>query len=674
MATIALVSSPAASAAPPASCGLPGPDQAVTGSFDAARQGSFVFVPFDVPAGTTQVRVAYCWDASSGTSDHTLDLGVYQTRADAGRAWGRADFRGWGGSGYRDVTVTPQGFSSAAQYDADPKAYVPGRTTRSFVPGPIPAGRWAAELGLANIDPTDLDGVAYRVEVKYYGDRAFAANPYRRPAHNPAPVRSGTAWYSGDFHVHAEHSGDARASFARTLGYAFRPRSAGGPGLDFVALTDHNTGSGWPEEDRLRGDYPGRLVLRGEEVTTYNGHTNNIASGVEPDYRTGPLYERQGDGALRFLRGPQPVSGVFDTVNRAGGITQINHPTLFPSPPFPSNMCRGCQWTHSDGATDYSKVDSIEVATGPQRVSAAPNPFVTSAIEFWDDKLRRGHRIAAVGGSDDHRAATGTGPTDSPVGQPTTVVRACGLSEQSVRQGVEAGRTYVKVGGPSAPDVNLTGRIRGRRDLEAILGDTIHSAAPIDFRASVTGAGAGDVLQVIKNGAVIRTELLGGPSATVDFESTGPGHYRLQVNQGQFVATVSSPIFVVARVGPPPSGGACPPVRTRLNVRFSRHGPTRVRRARFRLRCRVSGRGRRGCRIRVLARQGRKLRTIAYTRVTVRGTSRVARLKLNRRGRRLLARGGRRGIRVRIKLRASGPGYGVGRTSKRFRLRPVRRR
>ena len=304
-------------------------------------------------------------------------------------------------------------------------------------------------------------------------------------------MRAETGWYAGDFHVHAEHSGDARASFAKTLGYAFRPRTAGGPGLDFVALTDHNTGTGWPEEDRLRGEYPRRLVLRGEEVTTYNGHTNNIASGVEPDYRTGPLYERQGDGTLRLVRAAQPVSGVFDTVNRAGGITQINHPTLFPSPPFPSNLCRGCQWTHPDGATDYSKVDSIEVATGPQRVSAAPNPFVASAIEFWDDKLRRGHHIAAVGGSDDHRASGGTGPTDAPVGQPTTMVRACGLSEQSVRQAVEAGRTYVKVGGPGAPDLDLTGRVRGAGGPEAIIGDTIHSAAPVDFRATVRGAGGG---------------------------------------------------------------------------------------------------------------------------------------------------------------------------------------
>ncbi|HEX5910876.1 MAG TPA: hypothetical protein VFY44_10300, partial [Thermoleophilaceae bacterium] len=103
-----------ASAAPPSSCGLPGPDQATTGGFDAARQGSFVFVPFDVPAGTTQVRVAYCWDGSQGTSDHTLDLGVYQARGDARRPWGGANFRGWGGSGYRDVTITPQGFGTDA--------------------------------------------------------------------------------------------------------------------------------------------------------------------------------------------------------------------------------------------------------------------------------------------------------------------------------------------------------------------------------------------------------------------------------------------------------------------------------------------------------------------------------------------------------------------------------
>ena len=305
---VAALPAPAA-AAPPASCGIPSPSESFTGHFTAAQQGAFVFVPFDVPAGTTQVRVGYCWDDSSGTSDHTLDLGVYDTRADASRPWGRPEFRGWGGSGYRDVTITPQGFSTEAQYDADRRAYVPGRTMRSFVPGPLPAGPWAAELGLANIDPTDLDGgVDYRVEVRYYNDPSFDDEPYTRPAHDPSPVRTGAAWYAGDFHVHAEHSGDAQASFTDVLNYAFRPRASGGPGLDFVAITDHNTGTGWPEEDRRRSAHPRNLILRGEEVTTYRGHTNNIASGEEPDYRTGPLYQRQPDSSLTLLRGAQPVS------------------------------------------------------------------------------------------------------------------------------------------------------------------------------------------------------------------------------------------------------------------------------------------------------------------------------------------------------------------------------
>jgi hypothetical protein len=551
-----LVAASPAAGAVPASCGVPSPGQSFTGHFSAAQQGAFVFVPFNVPAGTTQVRVGYCWDASTGTSGHTLDLGVYQTRAHPSKPWGMTDFRGWGGSGYRDVTVTPQGFSSEAQYDADRKAYVPGRTTRSFVPGPIPSGQWAAELGLANIDPTDPDGVNYRVEVRYYNDTSFDDDPYTMPPHNPRPVRHRAAWYGGDFHVHAEHSGDAQASFTDVLDYAFKPKSDGGPGLDFVAITDHNTGSGWPEEDRLRSAHPRDLILRGEEVTTYKGHTNNIASGVEPDYRTGPLYERQGDGSLTLLRGAQPVSKVFDTVNAAHGITQINHPTIFPSPPFPSNLCRGCSWTHSEADTDYSKVDAIEVTTGPQKIGASPNPFIPTAIAFYDAQLKKGRHIAAVGGSDDHRAGKGTGPTDAAIGQPTTVVRACALSEQDVRRAVEAGHTYVKVGGPLAPDLRLTVHSRGVGP-PAIMGDTVHTRRRVKFRASVSGGGPGYVLQVIKNGDPVKAVPLTAASSTLTFYSSGPGFYRLQVMQGQLVSDVSSPIWVSARRGPAPKGIRC---------------------------------------------------------------------------------------------------------------------
>src|SRR5690349_4410668 len=38
------------------------PTQVVEGTFSSSIEGAYVMVPFDVPLGTTQVRVKYCWD------------------------------------------------------------------------------------------------------------------------------------------------------------------------------------------------------------------------------------------------------------------------------------------------------------------------------------------------------------------------------------------------------------------------------------------------------------------------------------------------------------------------------------------------------------------------------------------------------------------------------------
>src|SRR5215203_392662 len=141
------VAAPAHAVAPPTCPGDPiAVDRVITGEFSRAQQGSYVQVPFDVPAGTTSVRVKYCHDQPESPTavqlKHTLDLGLYG---------GAGEFRGWGGSSHPDVTITPQGFSTEQQYKAKPKGHVPGRTTRGYLPGPIRPGRWAAELGVAAV-------------------------------------------------------------------------------------------------------------------------------------------------------------------------------------------------------------------------------------------------------------------------------------------------------------------------------------------------------------------------------------------------------------------------------------------------------------------------------------------------------------------------------------------
>ena len=63
---IALLAAPSAAQAEgiPAAC--PGDPinvaQVITGEFGADLQGGYVDVPIDVPAGTTSVRVKYCYD------------------------------------------------------------------------------------------------------------------------------------------------------------------------------------------------------------------------------------------------------------------------------------------------------------------------------------------------------------------------------------------------------------------------------------------------------------------------------------------------------------------------------------------------------------------------------------------------------------------------------------
>ena len=156
------------------------PDRVVTGTFPAALQGSYVMVPVTVPRGTEGVRVKYCYSQPAGPTTagarNTLDLGLWDPRG----------FRGWGGSSHPDVTVSPLGFSSEAEYRADPRGDVPGRTTRGFVPGRVPPGSWEVELGVGGVLTPEQGNpsgtVDWRVEVDFLEALGPAAPPTARRA------------------------------------------------------------------------------------------------------------------------------------------------------------------------------------------------------------------------------------------------------------------------------------------------------------------------------------------------------------------------------------------------------------------------------------------------------------------------------------------------------------
>ena len=583
---------------------MPSPDQVITGEFGPAFQGSYVMVPFSVPAGTDAVRVKYCHDQPAlldpqGLNHHTIDLGLYEPDENANGVPDEPEFRGWGGSSRKDVTLSPEG-----TIDPDPDVATQ-KTTVGYLPGPIPAGEWAAELGVAAIgqELATEDGVVqWRLEIDYIDDPAFSDEPYSAVPYDTTPANAGPGWYAGDLHVHARHSNPSDATMRTTFNYAFCPDPAlgalcqepgaqPGAGLDFITLSDYVTTRHWGEIGAFQPDYPGHLIIRSAEVITYRGHVNNHASVDFADYRTGSILRahlsgtpsdpaREMTGASE-LRPARPARPIFDEINSAGGFTQINHPETFPSeiPTF-GNLCRGCSWEYSDAETDYSQVDAIEIATGPAGLQQAPtkpgpNPFTPLAIEFYQhgvdaDGVNSNH-IAAVGSSDSHKAGESS-PTSSPIGQATTVVRAGELSEKGIQRGVEAGHTYVKLWGNDGPDLRLEASVPGSGDPPAIMGDTVH-ADQLSFTAQVLNLNrAFDAregtytLFVLRNGLPFLAVPLPPNEYQEDefsfgFPSVGPSRYQLQVERETTglasIEAFSSPIYhEPVQGGPPPPAAA----------------------------------------------------------------------------------------------------------------------
>jgi Ca2+-binding RTX toxin-like protein len=589
-----------------ASCGAaPGrpfnPDQNVTGQFTAADQGSYVMIPFDVPVGADAIRIRYCNDQPASTeplnaNKHTIDLGVYEPESstDADTLWGREEFRGWGGSSRPDTTISGEAVS--------PEATARGTTdtTVGYLPGAIPAGTWAAELGVAAIadeGPTEDGAVEWRVEIDWIDDPEYSDQPWSPAPYDTTPARGDPGWYAGDLHVHARHSNPNDSAMRTVFDYAFCPDPAlpngcqdadpqPGADLDFITLSDYVTTRHWSEIGRYQPDYPGHLIMRSAEVITYRGHVNNHAAGQWADYRTGPIrrailadvpasaVEKTMNGT-EDLRGPVTpgaAGGMFDQIHAGGGFTQINHPTIFPSSvPIFAKLCRGCPWDYSEAETNYAKVDAIEVATGPaglqnNPVQPGPNPFTPTAIQFYEDAIDSGGRnanhIAAVGSSDSHKAGSNDGdPLTSPIGQATTVVYADELSEEGIQRGVEAGHTYVKLWGNDGPDLRFSAAAPGGDS--GIMGDTVAGDA-VQFTARVLNldraraARPGSyTLFVIHNGTPLSVVPI-PPSSddfTTTFGSVGPGRYRLQVERevtgAASIENVSTPIWTTGARVPP---------------------------------------------------------------------------------------------------------------------------
>ncbi len=386
--------------------------------------------------------------------------------------WGLDDangFRGWGGGNSENIIVAEEAAS------------------RSYLAGPLPAGTWYLVIGKAKLAALPA---TYAARVTLRDGVTLAPQPEREPYAPTAALEEGARWYAGDLHVHSRESGDARPPLDEIADFA-RSR-----GLDFVELSDHNTTSQLDFIVDAQSRHDDLLLLPGVEYTTYDGHANGIGATVFVDHKIG----------LDDLTIDDAVQAFHDQ----GALLSINHPTL-----DLGTLCIGCAWAHDVPAADLA---AVEIATG-----GAYPLFIDSAIDFWDGLLDEGAHLAAIGGSDDHKAGQDLGNFQDPIGEPTTMVRADRLDAASILEAIRGGRTVVRVT-PDEPMAELASD-------PAPVGDTV-AAQLARFTAAIDGPFApGTTARFVVDGEAGEEVAPSSDPFTMSIEIAAPatGEHRVRV-------------------------------------------------------------------------------------------------------------------------------------------------
>jgi len=358
------------------------------------------YLPVEVAPGSCALRVELEYERA-GT---TIDLGCA----------GPAGFRGWSGSARRSFVIAAE-------------AATPG-----YLPGELEPGLWQVAIGLHRLP---AQGAEYRVTAEVSArpgelapDRAPADPPplTSRPPRRELPASPGRRWLAGDMHAHTVHS-DGVMTVPELARFAV------GQGLDFLAITDHNTISHHRELPAAASAH-GVVLVPGQEVTMDTGHANALGDIGWVDFR-------------------EPPDGWLEATEERGGLLSVNHPFGGTS-----------SWT----APMKRRPPLIEVWHWSWLDTTWTMP-----LGWW----MAWHPAAIpVGGSDWHKPGN-----DAPPGEPTTWVEAEAEDPAAVLAAIRAGRTAISAGrdGPVL--------LRMGDELVACGADQLVLAGPDGPRARVRG-------------------------------------------------------------------------------------------------------------------------------------------------------------------------------------------
>lgn len=450
-------------------------DLVLTGDVKGAQHKTYFDVPFTVPAGVHRISVDFHYTGKDQRA--TLDLGM----ADPHR------FRGESGGNKSHFTIS--------ETDATP----------SYLPGEIPAGQWRLIIAVPNMRPQVVSHYTAEIHFNARGEDA---------AFTTQPLATGTRWYRGDLHMHTAHSdGSCQSQSGHEVPCPLflTVQAAASRGLDFIAITDHNTDSHYAEERELQPYFDHLLLIPGREMTTFHGHFNVW-------------------GVTEFIDWRQDLNSMVRDARAKGGVASVNHAEA-PE----GEQCMGCRWM-PDADADMGLFSAVEVINYGE--------IMFSSARYWDSQLRAGHRLAAVGGSDNHNATTAPGEVGA-IGWPATAVEADELSVPAILDGIRHGRTFIDLTGSRDKTLDFEAQAEGA---SARMGGTLHTSGGVPITVRIHSMAArGSVVHLLLDGEETNIPLaLEGETAKTTLTPSAGRHWlRLEVRDASGTSEmISSPLYI----------------------------------------------------------------------------------------------------------------------------------
>lgn len=456
----------------------------IKGNVEPDDQYTYRLEEFDVPEGVGALHVTFDYTGKGSFAE--IEIGLFD----------------------------PDGFRGTSRFSKSSFYISKYRTTPSYFPGPVSPGQWFISLGFPTIQAVSEYEITIRIIPKIHPE-------YYGPLSNS--LREEQRWYRGDFHTHTGHSDafgcrDTREQQSPCQVYQVA-EAAHQNDLDFVSVTDHNTVSHHQDMMVIQPTFPGLLLMRGQELTTFYGHANIIGTSMPVDFRVG----------YKDLN----VHHIQQHSDSLGSLFVINHPGRKTGP-----ECTGCGW--SADSTNYNLVDAVEIVNGTNIENEI------SGIPFWHKLLNQGYRITAIGGSDDHAGGFG----QRQPGTPTTMVWADNLSEKSILEGIRAGKVYLKTERANDSDIIFY----AESDSEKWeIGDTIllseYSDSSIAF-SLITDFQDSLSAEWILNGKTVEIQEkaheinLGQIKFMYKLNNPAPGWLRLNLRRNGKIITITNPIYI----------------------------------------------------------------------------------------------------------------------------------